>query len=204
MVYLVRAVTPSFPRGGAGLVSLPYSRYAVPESHSVEDAVRVALGYDFHRLIEGRKLVLGGVEIASPVGPDAHSDGDFLVHAIFDALVGALAQGDVGTHFPDTDERWRGARSLGFLKKARRLLDENAYTIANIDANVILERPKLSPHFGAMRGNIAEALGIAPGDVSIKANTHEGFGEIGEGRAACAIAVALLVERPATGSPSDS
>ena len=170
----------------------------------MEDAVRVALGYDFHRLIEGRKLVLGGVEIASPVGPDAYSDGDLLVHAIFDALVGALAQGDVGTHFPDTDERWRGARSLDFLLKARRLLDEHGYTIANIDANVILERPMLSPHFGAMRRNIAEALGIDAGAVSVKANTHEGFGDIGEGRAACAVAVALLVKRPATDPLSES
>jgi 2-C-methyl-D-erythritol 2,4-cyclodiphosphate synthase len=166
-------------------------------------AVRIGFGYDTHKLVEGRKFVLGGVELDSPVGPDAHSDGDLLVHAVFDALIGALAQGDVGTHFPDTDERWRGARSLDFLLTARQLLDKHGYAIANIDANVILERPRLSPHFGAMRRNIAEALGTDVDAVSVKANTHEGFGEIGQGRAACAMAVALLIKRTATDPHSD-
>ena len=130
-----------------------------------------------------------------PLGPDAHSDGDLLVHAIVDALLGALARSDIGTHFPDWDERWRGARSVDFLLTLRGMLDEDGYTVGNIDANVILERPKLSPHFEAMRRNIAGALGIDPAVVNVKANTHEGVGEIGQGRAACAMAVVLL-EKP--------
>jgi len=154
--------------------------------------VRIGFGYDFHRLVEGRRFVLGGVELDSPLGPDAHSDGDLLVHAIVDALLGALGRGDIGTHFPDTDEQWRGARSLDFLLTLRRMLDEDGYAVGNIDANVILERPKLAPQFDAMRRNIAEALGIDPAAVNVKANTHEGVGEIGQGRAACAMAVVLL------------
>jgi 2-C-methyl-D-erythritol 2,4-cyclodiphosphate synthase len=154
--------------------------------------MRIGFGYDFHRLIEGRRLVLGGVELDWPLGPDAHSDGDLLVHAIVDALLGALARSDIGTHFPDWDERWRGARSVDFLLTLRGMLDEDGYTVGNIDANVILERPKLSPHFEAMRRNIAGALGIDPAVINVKANTHEGVGEIGQGRAACAMAVVLL------------
>ncbi len=154
--------------------------------------MRIGFGYDFHRLVEGRRFVLGGVELDSPLGPDAHSDGDLLVHAIVDALLGALGRGDIGTHFPDTDEQWRGARSLDFLLTLRRMLDEDGYAVGNIDANVILERPKLAPQFDAMRRNIAEALGIDPAAVNVKANTHEGVGEIGQGRAACAMAVVLL------------
>jgi 2-C-methyl-D-erythritol 2,4-cyclodiphosphate synthase len=156
--------------------------------------MRIGFGYDFHRLIEGRRFVLGGVELDWPLGPDAHSDGDLLVHAIVDALLGALARSDIGTHFPDWDERWRGARSVDFLLTLRGMLDEDGYTVGNIDANVILERPKLSPHFEAMRRNIAGALGIDPADINVKANTHEGVGEIGQGRAACAMAVVLLEE----------
>jgi 2-C-methyl-D-erythritol 2,4-cyclodiphosphate synthase len=157
--------------------------------------VRIGFGYDFHRLVEGRTLVIGGVELEWPLGPDAHSDGDFLVHAIADALLGALGRGDIGTHFPDRDEQWRGARSLDFLATLRGMLDQDGYAVGNIDANVILERPMLSPHVGAMQRNIAEALGIAPSAVNVKANTHEGVGEIGEGRAACAMAVALLIKQ---------
>jgi len=157
--------------------------------------MRTGIGYDFHRLVEGRRLVLGGVEIDSPVGPEAHSDGDLLVHAVCDALLGALGRGDIGVHFPDTDERWRGARSLDFLATVRRLLDEDGYVVANIDTTVVLERPKLAPHFGAMRRAIAGTLGIDPGAVNVKAKTHEGIGEIGQGRAAAATAVALIVKR---------
>jgi len=154
--------------------------------------VRIGFGYDFHRLVEGHRFILGGVELDSPVGPDAYSDGDFLVHAIVDALLGALGRSDIGTHFPDTDEQWRGARSLDFFLTLRRMLDEDGYAVGNIDANVILERPKLAPQFDAMRRNIAEALGIDPTAVNVKANTHEGVGEIGQGQAACAMAVVLL------------
>lgn len=157
--------------------------------------MRVGCGYDIHRLVEGRRLVLGGVELDSPLGPHAHSDGDVLVHALCDALLGALGAGDIGTHFPDTDERWRGARSLDFLLTLRRMLDEHGSTVVNVDASVILERPKLAPHFDAMRANIAGALGIAPAAVNIKATTHEGLGDLGEGKAVAAIAVALITKR---------
>lgn len=157
--------------------------------------MRIGFGYDIHRLVQGRRLVLGGVELDSPVGPEAHSDGDFLVHALVDALLGALGRSDIGTHFPDWEEQWRDARSLDFLLTVRRMLDEDGYEIANIDTSILLERPKLAPHFDAMRANIAEALGISPALVNVKANTHEGIGEIGEGRAAAAMAVALITKR---------
>jgi 2-C-methyl-D-erythritol 2,4-cyclodiphosphate synthase len=161
----------------------------------VLSAMRVGIGYDFHRLVANRRLVLGGVEIDSPLGPEAHSDGDLVVHAVCDALLGALGRGDIGVHFPDTDEQWRGARSLDFLVTVRRLLDEDGYAIANIDTTVVLERPKLAPHFDAMRRAISGALGTDPGVVNVKAKTQEGVGEIGAGRAAAATAVALIVKR---------
>ncbi len=157
--------------------------------------MRIGFGYDIHPLVEGRTLVLGGVERDSPLGPRAHSDGDVLVHALCDALLGALGEGDIGTHFPDTDERWRGARSLDFLLTVGRLLDEHGYAVANLDATVILERPKLGPYRDEMRRAIADALGIAPADVSIKATTHEGLGHLGEAAAVAAMAVALLKQR---------
>jgi 2-C-methyl-D-erythritol 2,4-cyclodiphosphate synthase len=157
--------------------------------------MRTGIGYDIHRLVQGRTLVIGGVEIDSPIGPEAHSDGDVVVHAVCDALLGALGRGDIGMHFPDTDERWRGARSLDFLLTVRRLLDGDGYAVANIDTTVILERPKLAPHFDRMRRNMADALGIDPGRVNVKAGTNEGVGELGAGRAAAAIAVALVTEQ---------
>lgn len=157
--------------------------------------MRIGFGYDIHPLIEGRKLVLGGIELDSPFGPHAHSDGDVLVHALCDALLGAAGQSDIGTHFPDTDERWRGARSLDFLLTVNDLLDEHGYAVANVDATVILEQPKLGPHRDAMRRAIAEALGADPAAVNIKATTHEGLGDLGQGKAIAAMAVALLKER---------
>jgi len=157
--------------------------------------VRIGFGYDIHPLIEGPRLILGGEELPSPVGPRAHSDGDVLVHALCDALLGALGEGDIGTHFPDTDDAWRGARSLDFLLTIRNLLDEHNCMVANVDATVILERPKLGPHRDAMQRNIANALGIAPTAVNIKATTHEGLDALGEGRAVAAMAVALLTPR---------
>lgn len=157
--------------------------------------MRVGLGYDIHPLVKGRPLVLGGVALDSPVGPQAHSDGDVLVHALCDALLGALGAGDIGTHFPDTDSKWRGARSLDFLLTVRRLLDEHGYAIANLDATVILERPALAPHADTMRRNISAALDIVPMQISVKATTHEGLGALGEGQAVAAIAVALIEPR---------
>jgi len=157
--------------------------------------MRVGLGYDIHPLVEGHPLVLGGVELDSPVGPRAHSDGDVLVHALCDALLGALGAGDIGVHFPDTDEQWGGAHSLDFLLTVKQLLDEHGYAVVNLDVTVILERPALAPHVDKMRRNVSAALDIVPVQISIKATTHEGLGALGEGRAVAALAVALIEPR---------
>ncbi len=153
---------------------------------------RSGIGYDLHRLAEGRKLILGGVEVPFEKGPVGHSDGDVLSHAICDALLGAAGLGDIGTHFPDTDPKWKGASSLLFLEHARKLLGERGLRIAHIDAVVITEKPKLGPHFPAMREALARALGIAPAQINLKAKTHEGIGEIGRGEAIAAHAIATL------------
>jgi 2-C-methyl-D-erythritol 2,4-cyclodiphosphate synthase len=137
-------------------------------------ATRCGIGYDTHRLMEGRKLVLGGVEIPSPRGSVAHSDGDALSHAIVDALLGAAGLGDIGRHFPDTDPRWKGSSSRVFLEEIRRLLAASGLRILNIDSVIILDQPKLAPHLAAMSRNIAEALGIESAQVSVKAKTSEG------------------------------
>ena len=153
---------------------------------------RAGIGYDLHRLTQGRKLILGGVEVPFEKGPVGHSDGDALAHAICDALLGAAGLGDIGTHFPDTDPRWKGASSLVFLVHTRKLLEEHGLKIDHIDAVVILERPKLGPHFPAMREALAKALGIEPARINLKAKTNEGVGEIGRGEAIAAQAVATL------------
>jgi 2-C-methyl-D-erythritol 2,4-cyclodiphosphate synthase len=153
---------------------------------------RSGIGYDLHRLAEGRKLILGGVEVPFDKGPVGHSDGDVLSHAICDALLGAAGLGDIGTHFPDTDPKWKGASSLLFLEHARKLLDARGLRIAHIDAVVIAEKPKLSPHFAAMREALAKALDIQPVQINLKAKTHEGVGEIGRGEAIAAQAIATL------------
>jgi 2-C-methyl-D-erythritol 2,4-cyclodiphosphate synthase len=153
---------------------------------------RSGIGYDLHRLAQGRKLILGGVQVPFENGPVGHSDGDALAHAICDALLGAAGLGDIGTHFPDTDPRWKGASSLVFLERTRKLLDEERLNISHIDAVVILERPKLGPHFPAMREALAKALGIALARINLKAKTNEGVGEIGRGEAIAAQAIATL------------
>ena len=153
---------------------------------------RAGIGYDLHRLTQGRKLILGGVEVPFEKGPVGHSDGDALAHAICDALLGAAGLGDIGTHFPDTDPRWKGASSLVFLVHTRKLLEEHGQKIDHVDAVVILERPKLGPHFPAMREALAKALGIEPARINLKAKTNEGVGEIGRGEAIAAQAVATL------------
>lgn len=153
---------------------------------------RTGIGYDLHRLIPGRKLVLGGVEIPFDRGPAGHSDGDALAHAICDALLGAAGLGDIGTHFPDTDPRWKGAASLKFLEDIRQLLSQRELRIEHIDAVVVLERPRLGPHFPAMRAALAAALSIPPERVNLKAKTSEGTGAIGRGEAVAAHAVATL------------
>jgi len=153
---------------------------------------RSGIGYDLHRLEAGRKLVLAGIEITSDRGPVGHSDGDALAHAITDALLGAAGLGDIGTHFPDTDPRWKGASSLMFLEHTKKMLFERRMRILHIDAIVILERPKLGPYFPKMREALARALGIESAQVNLKAKTNEGTGEIGRGEAIAAQAIATL------------
>lgn len=153
---------------------------------------RVGIGYDLHRLAEGRKLILGGVELAFHKGPVGHSDGDALAHALCDALLGAAGLGDIGTHFPDTDPKWKDAASLRFLEHVRELLAQRELRIAHIDAIVITEKPKLGPHFPAMREALAKSLGIAPSTINLKAKTNEGVDAIGRGEAIAAHVVATL------------
>ena len=155
-------------------------------------SVRCGIGYDLHRLAEGRKLIIGGMEIPFDRGPVGHSDGDVVAHAMVDALLGAAGLGDIGTHFPDTDPRWKGANSLLFLEHARRLLDEQKFVIEHIDVVVILEKPKLGPHFPKMREVLAKALGLPVEKVHLKAKTNEGVDAVGRGEAIAAHTVATL------------
>lgn len=153
--------------------------------------IRMGQGYDVHRLVEGRKLILGGVEVAHEKGLLGHSDADVLVHAICDALLGAAALGDIGRRFPDTDEKYRGISSLSLLAEVGKMLSAMECEINNIDATVIADAPKLAPYIDTMRRKIADTLGIGTGAVSIKATTQEGLGFAGrcEGIAATAVAV---------------
>ena len=160
--------------------------------------IRVGLGYDVHRLIEGCPLRLAGVEIAADRGPDAHSDGDVILHAVADAVLGAAALGDLGEHFPDDDPAWAGADSAGILGRAVDMAREAGWRPAGVDVNVLLESPKLAPHRDAMRAGLAERLGLPAGEVSIKARTMEGLGPVGEGRAVAAQAVVVLEAAPRT------
>lgn len=154
--------------------------------------MRVGIGYDVHRLVDGRPLILGGVQIPSDVGLAGHSDADVLLHAITDALLGAAALGDIGVHFPDTDDAYEGADSVELLISAARLVREAGYGVVNVDAVVVLEAPKLKPYVGAMREKIAEALGIEVGAVSVKATTSERIGFVGREEGASAQAICLL------------
>jgi 2-C-methyl-D-erythritol 2,4-cyclodiphosphate synthase len=154
--------------------------------------VRVGFGYDVHRLREGRPMVLGGVEIPYHKGPVGHSDGDALVHAVIDALLGATALGDIGVHFPDDDERFAGISSLVLLREVERELRAHEFTVTNIDATVVLERPRLASHIAEMRGNLADTLGIRIDQVSVKATTSEGMGFVGSGDGVAAFAVATV------------
>jgi 2-C-methyl-D-erythritol 2,4-cyclodiphosphate synthase len=150
------------------------------------------IGYDLHRLVEGRKLMIGGVEVPFEKGSQGHSDGDVLCHAICDALLGAAGLGDIGTHFPDTDAKWKGASSLLFLEHIHGLLKNGKFHIVHIDAIVVCERPKLGPHFPAMRTALAKALGITSDEINLKAKTNEGVDAVGRGEAIAAQAVATL------------
>jgi len=153
---------------------------------------RAGLGYDLHRLAEGRKLIIGGIELPFPKGPVGHSDGDALAHAMCDALLGAAGLGDIGTHSPDTDPKWRDASSLRFLEYIRDLLAKHQFRIVHIDATVITEKPKLGPHFPAMREALAKSLSIAPSMINLKAKTNESVDAIGRGEAIAAQAIATL------------
>ena len=153
---------------------------------------RCGIGYDLHRLEEGRKLILGGIEVPFEKGPMGHSDGDVLSHAVCDAILGAAGLGDIGKHFPDTDPRWKGASSLIFLEHARKLLDAAGLRISHIDAVVITEKPKLGPHFAKIRESMAHALSVSPQQINLKAKTNEGVDAIGRGEAIATHAVVTL------------
>jgi 2-C-methyl-D-erythritol 2,4-cyclodiphosphate synthase len=156
---------------------------------------RTGIGYDSHRLVTGRPLVLGGQVIPHTHGLAGHSDADAVAHALTDAILGAAAAGDIGTHFPDTDPRWQGADSIALLRAAVALVREQGFRVAQADVTVILERPKLGPFVPAMRAALAGALGLAVGEVSIKAKTNEGMGFVGRGEGVATIAVATLEAR---------
>lgn len=154
---------------------------------------RIGQGWDSHRLTSGRPLILGGVAIPSEFGLDGHSDADILAHAITDALLGALALGDIGMHFPDTDPEWKGADSLRFLRHARDLVLARGFVISNVDSTVVLERPKLKDYRLAIREKLAETLAIDLHRVSVKFKTAEKMGPVGEGRSAEAQAIVVLI-----------
>jgi 2-C-methyl-D-erythritol 2,4-cyclodiphosphate synthase len=157
-----------------------------------EMRARVGIGYDLHRLVSGRPFIMGGVSIDSDRGPEGHSDGDALCHAVADALLGAASLGDIGVWFPPDDPKLKNAHSLSLLVRVALAVREKGYSISNIDSTVICEKPKLSLHYDSMRERLAEALGLAPEQVSIKSKTNEQLGEIGRGEAVAAWAVVLL------------
>ena len=154
--------------------------------------VRIGHGYDVHRLVEGRQLILGGVDIPWERGLLGHSDADVLTHAVMDALLGAAGLGDIGRHFPDTDPAYTGADSLRLLAHVTALLRERGFTVGNVDATVLAQRPKLAPHIPQMRDNLARAMGVDPGQVNVKATAEEGLGFTGSGEGMVAHAVALI------------
>ena len=154
--------------------------------------MRIGHGYDVHRLTENRKLIIGGVEIPYEKGLLGHSDADVLLHAICDALLGAAAMGDIGKHFPDTDEKYKGISSLVLLSKVGDLLKENGFSVVNIDSTIIAEKPKMSPYIEKMRENIAKALCTDINNISVKATTEEGLGFSGKGDGICAHAVCII------------
>jgi 2-C-methyl-D-erythritol 2,4-cyclodiphosphate synthase len=155
---------------------------------------RIGIGHDTHRLVAGRPLILGGVNVPYEFGAQGHSDSDVLTHALIDALLGAMADGDIGTHFPDDDQRWQDANSLLMLAHVARSIDERGWLLANVDATVFIERPRLRGHIDAMRKNLATVLKTDISNVSIKAKTGEGLDAVGRGEAVMAQAVALVFQ----------
>ena len=157
--------------------------------------MRIGQGFDVHALVPGRPLIIGGVTIPYDKGLAGHSDADVLLHAICDALIGAAALGDIGRHFPDTDPRWKGASSLDLLRRAVEMVGAQGLAVGNVDATVIVERPKLAPYIDQMRANLADVLGVSIDRVSIKGKTNEGLGELGRGEAIAVHAIALVRSR---------
>lgn len=156
--------------------------------------MRIGMGYDVHRLVEGRKLIIGGTTIPFEKGLLGHSDADVLLHAIMDAMLGAAALGDIGKWFPDKDERYKDISSLTLLKEVKRMLEERAFSVKNIDATIIAEKPKMAPYIMEMRANIAEILRISEDMINVKATTEEGLGFTGKGEGIAAQAICLLEE----------
>ena len=154
--------------------------------------MRVGIGYDSHRFAEGRPLILGGVTVPHSHGLAGHSDADAVAHAVTDAMLGAAALGDIGTHFPPADAQYKNADSIDLLRKANELLEGIGYQVVNVDVTVICEAPKIGPHAGAMRERLAAALGIGAKHISIKGKTNEGMGWIGRGEGIAVIATALI------------
>jgi len=162
----------------------------------VSQGTRVGIGYDIHGVEAGRHLVLGGVSFPGESGLAGHSDADVLIHAIIDALLGAAGLGDIGTHFPDNDERWDGASSLDLLRATASMLKDAGATVGNVDATVIAETPRLTGRITDMKGAIGGALGIPEAQVSVKATSNEGLGPVGRGEGIAAMAVALVTDSP--------
>jgi len=156
--------------------------------------MRIGHGYDVHRLVPGRELILGGISIPFESGLLGHSDADVLTHAVMDALLGAAALGDIGMHFPDSDERYRGISSLALLEEVMRLLGEKNYCVASLDCTIIAQRPKLAPHRAAMLENLARVIGMPQDRINLKATTEEGLGFTGRAEGIAAHAVCLLEE----------
>lgn len=155
--------------------------------------MRIGMGYDVHKLVPNRKLIIGGVEIPHSLGLLGHSDADVLLHAIMDALLGAAALGDIGKHFPDTDERFKGASSIKLLEEVGRLINEAGYKIGNIDATIIAQKPKMAPHINLMRENIADALNTDIKNINVKATTEEGLSFTGREEGISSQAICLLI-----------
>lgn len=156
--------------------------------------MRVGLGYDVHKLVEGRNLIIGGVDIPHEKGLLGHSDADVLIHAVMDSILGALALGDIGKHFPDTDEKYKGADSMKLLEFVYNLINEKGYGIANIDCTIIAQSPKMAPHIQSMRENIAKALNTSIDNINVKATTEEGLGFTGAKEGIAAQSICLLVK----------
>ena len=156
--------------------------------------MKVGIGYDIHKLVKGRKLILGGIEIKFSKGLSGHSDGDVLTHAIIDAILGALGKGDIGKHFPDTDSRYKNISSLVLLKETMKLLTKSKYRINNLDTAIIAEKPKIAPYSGKIEERLASVLKVKKEFINIKAKTNEGLGEIGKGKAIACFAIVSILQ----------